>query len=98
MVLKAFTPKEQICPIKVLKEYIKRTKSIRGQDNQLLISYLQPQRGVKADTISWWLKDVLQQAGIDNYTGHSTRAASSSAAKRSCNNFASHWMVQRHNI
>ena len=83
LVLKAFVPKEQICPIKVLKECVKRTKSIRGQDNQLLISYQQPHRGVKTDTISRWLKEVLQQAGIDNYTGHSTRAASSSAAKRS---------------
>ena len=49
----------------------------------MLISYQQPHRGVKTDTISRWLKEVLQQAGIDNYTGHSTRAASSSAAKRS---------------
>ena len=37
----------------------------------------------KTDTVSWWLKEVLKQAGIDNFTGHSTRAASSSAAKRS---------------
>ncbi len=83
LVLKAFTPNEQICPIKVLKEYVKRTKSLRGQCNQLLISYQQPHRGVKTDTISLWLKEVLKQAGIDNFTGHSTRAAASSVAKRS---------------
>ncbi len=85
LVLKAFTPNEQICPIKVLKEYVKRTKSLREQTecNQLLISYQQPHRGVKTDTISRWLKEVLKQAGIDNFTGHSTRAAASSAAKRS---------------
>ncbi len=86
LVLKAFTPNEQICPIKVLKEYVKRTKSLRERCNQLLISYQQPHRGVKTDTISrWtrWLKEVLKQAGIDNFTGHSSRAAASSAAKRS---------------
>ena len=29
-----------------------------------------------------WLKEVLKQPGIEKSTGHSTRAASSSAAKR----------------
>ena len=77
LVLKAFARKEQICPIKVLKEYIKRTKSIRGQDQQ-------PHRGVKLTQYPGGLnKYCSEQAGIDNYTRHSTRAASSSAAKRS---------------
>lgn len=88
LVLKALTPREQICPIKALREYVKRTKNLRAQEDQLLISYQQPHKGVETDTISRWLKDILQQAGIDNFTGHSTRAASSSAAKRSNVDFA----------
>lgn len=35
------------------------------------------------DTISCGLKEVLRKAGIQNFTGHSTRVAPSSAAKRS---------------
>ena len=66
-----------------MTEYVKRTESIRSQCSQLLVSYQQPHKGVKTDTVSRRLKEVLKQAGIDNFTGHSTRAASLSAAKRS---------------
>ena len=83
IIVKAFTPNVKICPINVLKKYVEKTKPLRGKENQLLISYQQPHKRVKADTISRWLKAVLERSGITNFTGHSTRAASSSAAKRS---------------
>lgn len=81
--VKSFTPNVQLCPINVLNEYVKKTKPLRGKETQLLISYQHPHKGVKTDTISRWLKAVLERSGIHNFTGHSTRAASSSAAKRS---------------
>ena len=46
-------------------------------------SYQKPHRPVSKDTVSRWLKMELQLAGIDTSTlsAHSTRAASTSAAK-----------------
>ena len=50
----------------------------------MLISYQKPHKAVATDTLSRWLKEVhvLKQSGIQKFTGHSTRAASSPAAKR----------------
>ena len=43
----------------------------------------QPHKGRSVQTISRWLQQVLVYAGIntDNFTSHSTRAASTSAAR-----------------
>lgn len=79
LVIKSFM---QSVPIQVLHEYLKRTKNLRGSDSQLLISCKKPHKAVTTDTLSRWLKEVLKLAGTDKFTGHSTRAASSSAAKR----------------
>lgn len=73
-----------ICVVETLKYYLKATKNIRKNTNQLLISYQKPHNAVSKDTVSRWLKTVLTEAGIDSevFKGHSTRAASSSAAMR----------------
>jgi site-specific recombinase XerD len=69
-----------ICPLLTLAEYLKRTKSLRGDEDQLFISYLKPYKAVSHDTISRWVKQALADAGINTniYTPHSTRAASTS--------------------
>ena len=43
-----------------------------------------PQKPVSTDTISRWLKTVLEKSGIDTsvFKGHSARAASASAAAK----------------
>jgi hypothetical protein len=71
---------EQLCIIQHLKEYIKRTASIRGSTQQLLISHVKPHGPVGKDTISRWTKSVLASSGVDvsKFKSHSTRAASSS--------------------
>lgn len=73
-----------ICVVTTLREYIKRTASLRGADSQLLISYIKPYKSVSRDTITRWVREVLNQAGIDTsiYSSHSTRSASASAAHR----------------
>ena len=65
-----------------LGEYLERTRLLRGDCKQLLISFQKPHGAVSTDTISRWLKLVLKQAGIDinMFKAHSTRAASTSAA------------------
>jgi len=83
-----FLPFEEnikICVCKCIDDYLSRTQSWRGEKTQLLLSYRNPHNPVSTKTISRWITDMLNQAGIDTniYTGHSTRSASASKA-RSC--------------
>ncbi|CAH3113986.1 unnamed protein product, partial [Pocillopora meandrina] len=70
----AYSPDNRLCPIVCLSEYEK--------EDQLLVSFQKPHKPVSTDTISRWLKTVLEKSGIDTsvFKGHSTRAASASAA------------------
>ena len=79
--VKAYPVDRRLCPCRYLQEYIKRTKSLR-KDQILFISWIKPHRAVSEDTLSRWLKSVLNDAGIDltRFSAHSIRAASSSAA------------------
>ena len=71
-----------LCVVTTLKEYLRRTQSLRGSESQLFISYNRPFRRVSRETISRWVKFVLTDSGIDTlrFKPHSTRAASTSAA------------------
>ena len=64
-----------------------RTKFVRETHSysQLLLSYVKPHSPVSRDTISRWVKFVLQSSGIDVniFKPHSTRSASTSKAKLS---------------
>ena len=84
LVLKAYTHDESLCVFSTLKEYLQRTETLRVTGSQLLISFQKPHKAVSRDTISWWIRTVMQLSGInlDVYKAHSTRAASVSAAHR----------------
>ena len=75
----------RLCIYSHLKEYIARTKLIRGDTSQLLISHSHPHHVASSETISRWSKQYLGLAGIDTakYKGHSTRAASTSLLAQS---------------
>ena len=75
-----------LCVATVLDQHIDRTSSLQGEEQQQFGSYVQPHQGVSKDTISRWIKTVMQQAGLDTtvFKPHSTRAASTSKA-HSCN-------------
>ena len=81
--LRAYSENANICVVSYLKSYLKLTHSVRGECQKLFISYVKPHRAVSKDTISRWIKDVLQKSGVDTsvFTAHSTRSASTSAAK-----------------
>ncbi len=83
--LKAYTPDIQLCVCVTLTEYLARTKPLRGDVEQLLISYVKPYKSVSTSTISRWIKDVMRQSGIDTdqFKPHSVRAATTSKAKQS---------------
>ena len=74
----------KLCVIHCLKSYISRTQSKRdnSNDGSLLIMIRKPFRPVSPQTISHWIRDIMNLAGIDTsvFKAHSTRAASSSKA------------------
>lgn len=80
--LEVYSIDDRLCVVTLLKEYLSRTASLRGKHSQLFISYVKPFSPVSCDTISRWVKTVIQRAGIDTTKNkpHSTRAASTSAA------------------
>lgn len=71
------------CFVSTCKKYLKRTKSLRGNQSKLFISYV---KEVSRDTLTRWVSQVMTQAGLDvsEFSPHSTRAASVSAANRAC--------------
>lgn len=74
-----FNEDEKLCPINNLKFYLRFTESLRSSQN-LLVSFQKPYGSVGPSTISRWLKSALCEAGIEGFTGHSTRSAATSAA------------------
>lgn len=84
LVLKAYVHDESLCVISTLKEYLQRTETLRVSGSQLLISFQKPHKAVSRDTISRWIRTVMQLSGINLnvFKAHSTRAASVSAAHR----------------
>jgi hypothetical protein len=80
---KSYTLDRNLCPVAHISEYIKRTELLRGNQHKLFISVQKPYKEVSADTISRWLKTTLALVGIDiaKFGAHSTRSASTSAAK-----------------
>ena len=82
--IKGFAPDRRICIVTTIQEYLRRTSSLRNCD-QLLVSYVRPHGPVSKDTISRWVKTVLNFSGVDTtiFSAHSTRAASTTKAKLS---------------
>ena len=72
-----------ICPVLTLKHYITMSQKLRGDNNQLFISFQKPHKPVSKSTLSRWIKRVMEESGIDTtcFKAHSTRAAASSAAR-----------------
>ena len=85
LVFQAYLTDPRLCIVKCIQEYVSRTQPLRGDETQLLISFVKPHKAVSKDTIGRWVKSVLANAGIDTskFGAHSTRAASTSAAKHS---------------
>lgn len=81
-VVQAFPTEEKLCPVRHLKEYIRRTQDKRKEGNgKLFLSYAKPWGEISRNTFSRWVKKVLSACGIDTtvYGSHSTRSAACSA-------------------
>ena len=72
--------KKELCPVYTLKQYLKRTQSLR-KDNNVLVSFKTLHK-ISTSTLARWLKIILQSSGIDinKFQAHSFRGASTSAA------------------
>ena len=81
--LLVFPEAKELCVVQHLREYIHRTDPLCKDHSQLLLSYVKPFKPVARDTVSRWVKQVLQSAVIDitKYSTHSCRAASTSNVK-----------------
>ena len=78
----SFKDDPKICPVASLHAYLEATETKRSKkENRLFISFRKPHLPVTTTSISRWLKEAISMAGIKGFTGHSTRAASTSAAK-----------------
>lgn len=86
LIIPFFPNKEQICPAKTLSSYLELTKSFRNnpRTDRLILTTKKPIHNAAASTISRWIRQVLSDSGVDTnvFSAHSTRHASTSAAKR----------------
>ena len=82
----AFPQNLLLCPVQCLSVYLEKTKGWRqifDNSQPLFLAVKKAHKPVSSATISRWLKDIIQKAGInhDIFKGHSVRGASTSAAK-----------------
>ena len=87
LTFKPYTYDSQLCVVKCLQPYVKQTSEVRNGADQQWLSYQKPHNPGSKDTVSRRIKEFLKKSGIDisSYGAHSTRAASSSAARSSPN-------------
>ena len=73
---------DNLCPVKTLTRYVELTKLLRNGNTELFIGLAKPHKPVGSQTVSRWLVDVLNLAGIDvtKFHAHSFRHASTSKA------------------
>lgn len=79
---KSYPVDERLCVVTCLRQYLKLTEPIRTGHDPLWLSYTKPFKPVSRDTVSRWIKNVLEKAGVNTkvFSAHSTRAAATSAA------------------
>ncbi|KYN14031.1 hypothetical protein ALC57_13787, partial [Trachymyrmex cornetzi] len=80
-----FLEHENLCIGQLIEHYIERIKTLRPPScDSLFISLSKPYRAVTAQTLGRWIKQGLQELGIntETYSAHSTRHASTSQAAK----------------
>ena len=80
--LKSFREKKKLCVVRAIRMYVNKTKKIRTS-NQLLLSFIRPNKPISRDTLARWTVTMLAKAGINTkkYASHSTRGAVASKAR-----------------
>ena len=81
----AFPVTPALYVVECFRKYLRRTADLRQASSvHLFLSTKRPHHPVTSATIARWIKQVMSKAGVDTslFGAHSTRAASTSAAKR----------------
>ena len=86
VMLKAYPTDKTLCVVSHMKEYLRRTKPLRGDSTKLFISFMKPHKHISRETLSRWIKTVMEAAGKETsiFHTHSTRTAATSKAKAAC--------------
>ncbi|KAK2558650.1 hypothetical protein P5673_018844, partial [Acropora cervicornis] len=61
----AYPADQSLCVFTHLKEYLQRTKLLRGNETKLLLSHAKPHHRASRDTISRWIHSIMAEAGVD---------------------------------
>ena len=82
IVLSEYGQDKRLCVVSYLVAYLLKTLEYRSS-SKLFLGLQKPHKAVGSETLSRWVKATLRLSGvrIDIFSGHSTRAASSSKAK-----------------
>ena len=81
LIIHKFQEDPSICPVHTITEYIQQTQPWRDETKtKVFLANTLDHQPVTTATISNWIKQALEQAGIDieRFKPHSTRAAGSS--------------------
>jgi integrase len=76
-----FQEKPKLCVATKILHYVNMTASMRREEDFLFLTTTKPHSAASKQTISRWVKDTLQMAGVDvaQFKPHSTRHASTSS-------------------
>ena len=76
--MKRYRENDKICVFTCMKEYSKMVANLRGNLTRLFVTTTNFFKIASQDTLTRWIKTMLQSAGIDMsvFTPHSTRSAS----------------------
>jgi len=81
----SFHNNKQLCVADAVKLYLIKTSNSRNAlTNNLFMTHKKPFKNASSQTLSRWVKNVLDKSGIDTkiFTAYSTRHAATSAAAR----------------
>ena len=81
----AFPDNTHLCVVKCLQQYESVTLQHRPKEqepNPLFLSYIRPHKPITSQRIAHWIKNLLEEAGVDTnvFKAHSVHGASATAA------------------
>ena len=69
-----------LCPCRALKAYIKRTKKILNRPDNLFVSPAKNDQAISKNAISFFLRELLKEAGAISPRAHSIRGVGATTA------------------
>lgn len=80
LIIPFYKHEEILCPAFALTQYLEKTAKLHGSERKLFIFFKKPHNTVTTQTLSRWIKNVLETSGIDIscFSAYSTRHAATS--------------------